>query len=177
MDSSDRLKGQTPSQIHSSLPMLPGSVTIASATQPATDGQLQTSPIHLDEPGNPPFNLWKQAYQQLGAREPSLIASFEGFLQKHYGFHRLSPTNDDFITKIVESSIEKNEARQLIPSIRRERRYSIRKAGENVIRTILWANDFISAAISSQPYAALAWSGVSVLLPVSDLQQSQAVIG
>ena len=170
MDSSDRLKGQLPSQIHSTLPFLPGSATTASATQHATDGQLQTSPVYVDEPANPPFNLWKQAYEQLKAREPSLIAAFEDFLQKQYGSHHLSPTNDDFITEVVESSVEKNEARQLVVRIRRER-ISIRKAGENVIRTILWANDFISAAISSQPYAALAWSGVSILLPVRYLQQ------
>ena len=158
------------SQIQRSLPILPGPATTGSTTQHATDGQRQTSLVHVDEPVNPPFNLWKQAYEQLKARDPSLIAGFEGFLQKHYGCHDSPPTNDDFITKVVESSIEKNDARDIVLHIGRER-ISTRKAGETVIRTILWANDFISAAISSQPYAALAWSGLSILLPVRDLQR------
>ena len=165
MDSVDHVQGRMLSQIQRSLPILPGPNNRESATQQAVDGQLQESPIHVDEPASPPFNLWQQAYAQLKAREPSLIARFEGFLQKHYGSHHLSPADDDFIAKVVESSIQKNEASDLVLSIGGER-ISVRKAGENVIRTISWAKEFISAAISSQPYAALAWSGVSILLPV-----------
>lgn len=32
-----------------------------------------------------------------------------------------------------------------------------------------WANDYISTALASNPYASIAWSGVSLLLPVGDL--------
>ena len=36
-----------------------------------------------------------------------------------------------------------------------------------VVGTIRWANDYISNALSANPYASLAWAGVSLLLPVS----------
>ena len=46
----------------------------------------------------------------------------------------------------------------------------VREQGERILKFILWSKDLVSAATSTQPYAALAWSGVSILLPVRFLQ-------
>ncbi len=42
----------------------------------------------------------------------------------------------------------------------------IRKQAEKLAKFLLWSKDIVKDAVSAQPYAALAWSGVSLLLPV-----------
>lgn len=37
------------------------------------------------------------------------------------------------------------------------------------MKIIVSVKDFVSSAVSSEPHAALAWAGVCVFLPVSDL--------
>ena len=41
-----------------------------------------------------------------------------------------------------------------------------REAAEKLIKILLWSDEIIKPALSTQPYAALAWSGISILLPV-----------
>jgi len=41
-----------------------------------------------------------------------------------------------------------------------------REAAEKLIKILLWSDEIIRPALSAQPYAALAWSGISILLPV-----------
>jgi hypothetical protein len=45
---------------------------------------------------------------------------------------------------------------------------AIRDQVETLAKFLLWSDKFVSAAVSSQPYAALAWTGVTLLLPVSE---------
>ncbi|KAJ0313343.1 hypothetical protein COL516b_000277 [Colletotrichum fioriniae] len=35
-----------------------------------------------------------------------------------------------------------------------------------VLAVVDWANDFVAKALVSNPYASIAWSGVSLLLPI-----------
>ena len=42
----------------------------------------------------------------------------------------------------------------------------IRKCFEQTIKVIFASKDYISSAVSVNPYAALAWTGISLLLPV-----------
>lgn len=43
----------------------------------------------------------------------------------------------------------------------------VKDAVHHALTVVLAAKDFVSAALTSQPIAALAWTGVCVLLPVS----------
>jgi len=70
------------------------------------------------------------------------------------------------VETIVKSKLQDREVDQLIINLGKEP-VKVREQGEKVIKFILWSNDIVSRALSAQPYAALAWSGVSVLLPVS----------
>src|SRR5580704_11914256 len=45
--------------------------------------------------------------------------------------------------------------------------YIIKEKVDKIVSAIIFAKDFITAAASLEPHAALAWAGVSVLLPVS----------
>ena len=71
----------------------------------------------------------------------------------------------ELIDTVVKKKLEDREKRQLLIHLH-EKPIKVREQGEKVIRFILWSNDFISTALSAQPYAALAWSGVSILFPV-----------
>ena len=50
---------------------------------------------------------------------------------------------------------------------------------KKIIEGILWSSTFIGTAVSAQPYAALAWSGVSIILPLllNNSRQNLAMIG
>jgi hypothetical protein len=43
----------------------------------------------------------------------------------------------------------------------------VKEVVESVVGIISWADDYISGALSTNPYASVAWGGVSLLLPVS----------
>jgi ankyrin repeat domain-containing protein 50 len=50
----------------------------------------------------------------------------------------------------------------------------VRKQVEVLTKFLLWSDPIVKAAVSAQPYAALAWSGVSLLLPVGKLPSPAA---
>ena len=46
------------------------------------------------------------------------------------------------------------------------RKVSIRQATDPAVKFVMFAKDFITSAVSSEPHAALAWAGICVFLPV-----------
>ena len=114
-------------------------------------------------------DLWVHAYEALKLREPDLVAAYERHLAQlapavtNSAHPSLSP---GLIETIAKSKLQDREADQWIVHLG-EQPVKVREQGEKVIKFILWSNGIISQAVSAQPYAALAWSGVSILLPVS----------
>lgn len=109
------------------------------------------------------------AYEAMKLRDPNLVADYERHLTSADSTHTasaLSYLSTEIIEAIVKPKLEDREANRLVLRLGREP-VKVREQGEKIIKFILWSNNFISAAISAQPYAALAWSGVSILLPVS----------
>jgi hypothetical protein len=43
----------------------------------------------------------------------------------------------------------------------------VRKQYDRVVGSVIWAKDLITQAVKPDPHAALAWAGVSIVLPVS----------
>lgn len=111
-------------------------------------------------------DLWILAYKALKLRDPDLVAAYERLLAPTpTDLAHLSP-NPEYIETIVKSKLQEREANQLVINLG-ERPVKVREQGEKIIKFILWSNGIVSQALSAQPYAALAWSGVSILLPVS----------
>ena len=113
-----------------------------------------------------PKDLWLQAYESLDLREPDLVAAYK---------RRLAPTSTnsadpslspELIETIINSNLQEREADQWVINLGKKP-VKVREQGEKVIKFIIWSKDIVSEALSAQPYAALAWSGVSILLPVS----------
>ena len=113
-------------------------------------------------------DLWQSAYKALEARNPDLVTGYK------LGLAALNDLQTDcaqislpnLIKIVVDKGLQDREKKRLVIHLG-EKPIKLREQGEKVIRFILWSNKFISAAASAQPYAALAWSGVSILFPVS----------
>ena len=113
-------------------------------------------------------DLWEHAYSNLKKRDPKLVLSFE----KHIiSGHISSMTATDpslsaeLIQTIAESKLTEQEANRWTIHFGGQS-IKVREQWDNIIKFIFWAKDSISAAVGAQPYAALAWASVSILLPV-----------
>ena len=121
------------------------------------------------EDGKQSRNLWMHAYEALKLRDPDLVTAYERHLTSADSSHTVSAfpsLNPKLIEAIIKVKLEDREANRLVVNLGRQP-IKVREHDEKILKFILWSNDFISAAVSIQPYAALAWSGVSILLPVS----------
>ena len=111
-------------------------------------------------------SLWAHAYKRLQKQQPDLIETFN----THLGLNTIDIDNQslnrskvDTIAEDALASIEKlNDSKRDTGTFTD----TIRKHFERIIKMIIASKDFISSAASLNPYAALAWTGVSMLLPV-----------
>jgi N-terminal domain of NWD NACHT-NTPase len=111
--------------------------------------------------------LWSEAYRIVKERELALVQSYE---------RNLSPNNTTFtspsqIQDAVKRSLDNREAHKIIITIA-GKSIKIREYGEKLVKFTMWSKDLISSAVSTEPHAALAWVGISLLLPVSLLRAS-----
>ena len=123
------------------------------------DGRLPTQATEALE------SLWERAYKSLEAREPDLVTNFERLLASENEIS-IDELNPKIIGDFAVSKLEDREARQIVFHVK-NRPIKIREQCEKVCRFILWSKDVVSSVVSAQPYLALAWSGVSILLPVA----------
>lgn len=114
-------------------------------------------------------DLWANAYKLLGNRNPGLVEHYDQYLKENHDFtvSGFSSSRPELIEAIVKSKLKDREDKKLVVSLGNTKKIHLREQGEKVVRVILWSNKFISDAVSSQPYVALAWSGLSILLNVS----------
>lgn len=111
-------------------------------------------------------DLWLQAYEALELREPDLVAAYKLVLDPTITNSADPSLSSKRIKTIIDSKLQDREADQWVVSLGKKP-VKVREQGEKVIKFILWSKDIVSQALTAQPYAALAWSGVSILLPVS----------
>jgi hypothetical protein len=127
--------------------------------------RIQTPPENTDDKIPRPLELkgiWKEAYEKLCKEEPELIEAFEKDLQQspatqHQGAASLSQIVQDKITNIERS------------------RWKVTVAGKEVtghdkvlriVEAIVSVKEAITAAVATEPHAALAWAGILLLLNV-----------
>ena len=112
-------------------------------------------------------SLWALAYDGLQQKNPELIKKFNYCL----GIS-IADTNDgNLIYPKIEGVAQKalKEIEQANKSKEKLNKTSaaIQTCFEQAVKVIIASKDFISSAVSANPYAVLAWTGVSLLLPVS----------
>ena len=113
-------------------------------------------------------DLWLQAYEALELREPDLVAACKRRLAPASTNSADPSLSPELIETIINSNLQDREADQWVINLGKKP-VKVREQGEKVIKFILWSSDIVSQALSAQPYAALAWSGVSILLPASSV--------
>lgn len=146
-----------------------------SATQPT----LQT-PIEQRPTAQPPDTvtptiianenisetLWSQAYKKLEENEAELVEGYKKHLGDLLNGPDSPPSNPATIATLVQQLQEDRQGKQWKLSFR-GKEHKIRDQVEKLAKLFVFSDAVIKQAVSAQPYAALAWSGVSVFLPVS----------
>lgn len=122
-------------------------------------------------------DLWLRAYQELGKREPELLEDYE----RHIGARQdldvpsadeSSPARSkllaspDTVKRILQTLQDERKSKQWKFSIR-SKNHKVKDQLERLVKLLALADGVIKQVTSAQPYAALAWSAVSILLPVS----------
>ncbi|KAE8315627.1 hypothetical protein BDV41DRAFT_530490 [Aspergillus transmontanensis] len=122
-------------------------------------------------------DLWKEAYEKIRKGNRGLVESYEEGLLK-LGLEcdkeqmRVNPCDSrtSQIQQLANQRIKEIGDRQLVVKIGGEEkvvRGEARQLAQRIVHGIVNVKDVISAAISSEPHAGLAWAGVLVILPVS----------
>lgn len=124
---------------------------------------------NLDDP-----ELWARAYTSLKTRQEQLVQEFEQYVKSLSSSDNSTPTGDDanerpFDAALVEEVYEKRkkelEDGQWGVKFHGQK-VVVRKQVERLFRFAIWSDKIITPALSAQPAAAMAWSAVSIALPV-----------
>ena len=127
----------------------------------ATDPSLpatELSPHEALKPANTEPSLWALAYQDLRQINPDLVEQF----------HCVSGIG--LLDDGVDTEMLARQALQAIDQVTRQRCHStsslVRRYYEQGVKVALASREFINPLIATNPYAAAAWTGMSLLLPV-----------
>jgi len=102
------------------------------------------------------------AYDRLQEQEPDLVSDYK----RHLGSHECDPLSSPESTKsVVQQLLDDRAKKQWRLPLGKD--IKVREEAEKLVKFLLWSDKIIKSALQTQPYAALAWSGVSILLPVS----------
>ncbi|KAF3407560.1 hypothetical protein DPV78_000940 [Talaromyces pinophilus] len=150
------------------------SVAQPANSSPASPPSAPAQPTASDTAAPPPshdIDPWTRAYEIFQNRQPELMADYK----KH-----LASLQDDVVASadlstprsvesIVKQLLEDREKKQWRVSLL-GKNIKIREQAERLTKFLLWSDPIVKNAVSAQPYAALAWSGVSLLLPCHALK-------
>ncbi|KAL7931996.1 ankyrin repeat-containing domain protein [Trichoderma chlorosporum] len=134
--------------------------------------ELQETPpsLHTKDNAISIRDLWNVAYERLRQEDEHLINAYEaGIRQSLSASISLTIGSNlsvrDRMDKILRSKMD--EVNQDSWKIRfRSSEVHTEDIVQPILSIIRWANEYISSALSSNPYASMAWAGVSLLLPV-----------
>ncbi|KAK8109197.1 ankyrin repeat protein [Apiospora sp. TS-2023a] len=143
-------------------------VPTVKGTGPSQTTPGQGPPKTVD--ANP--DVWPEAYEVFAGRVPDLAAAYHEHLSTISAADTSGPT-DHFTKKMspgwVNSVVDQLQEKRLKEQWGFEFRgkdIKIRAQIEKLAKVFVWCNGIVKDALSAQPYAALAWSGVSILFPL-----------
>lgn len=120
--------------------------------------------------------LWRRAYALLAEKQPDLVKDYGKHLQGD-----IDSVNDTNLSVLADPERIKASIANLLEA-REKRQWSIKLGGKTVkikdqvdalAKLLVWSDKIIKDALSAQPYAALAWAGVSVFLPLIEAGSKQ----
>jgi hypothetical protein len=127
--------------------------------------------------------LWNQAYDDLKRDEEQLIKDYQSVLSSDMSMTMITPT---LMTMGSSEERQQQMAALLARKVEETKKKTwklkfggkeipVKDVVESVVGIISWADDYISGALSTNPYASVAWGGVSLLLPVSPNHQNLSI--
>lgn len=138
-------------------------------------------------------DLWKKAYRNLYDENPKLVTAYLNIVLKDQAGDPSSDGNDngtgrglaqadaaevdaylkldkDQVCSFLAAKVEGAHSAQIRFKVReKEVVIDIQEQVDRIVKGIICAKDFIGATLSNEPHAALAWAGVCVVLPVSNI--------
>jgi len=153
---------------NTSLGRLSGTGPINETIEPSSKLPSQVAPVR------PIHELWDQAYDDLRAKEENLVKDYEATLSGNLktivgsttalsGFRIRREDQMKMVLKEKIEEVKKNTWKLKFSG----KEVPVKDLIEPVFGIIDWANNYIGNAVSANPYASIAWAGVSLLLPVS----------
>ena len=136
----------------------------AQPTSNSTSSSISPSTAASTSDDDTSQDLWAQAYEMACGREPDLMADYGRHLTARHDAAGLLSTPQS-VKPVVKQLLDDREMKQWRISLL-GRDIKVRKQAEKLAKFLLWSDDIVKSAVSAQPYAALAWTAVSVLLPV-----------
>lgn len=155
---------------HETTTMQPPGQVVSPALQPAKSiPASQTASEVNPRQASDDFDPWSRAYEILRTREPDLTRDYEKHLTSLQSDAATipGPFNSQSIESIVKKLLDDREKKQWRVSLA-GKDINVRDQCERLVKFVLWVDPVVKNAVSAQPYAALAWSGVSLLLPVNN---------
>ncbi|QYS97233.1 NACHT_N domain-containing protein [Trichoderma simmonsii] len=149
----------------SDVPSAPAPVPANKDPSPALPNVTATSTADdLSDEGN---ELWARAYTLAKEREKQLIEDYERHITSLEGVSvdgkSFSAPHD--VKAHVNQLLEIRQRKEIQVSIMGHD-ITMREQIEKLAKFLLWSDAIVKSAVSAQPYAALAWSGVSLFLPL-----------
>ena len=153
------------------MPRLFGSAQASNTVQ-----SLPVRPLVRHEAESRPDDLWDRAYEVLCKDNDSrkLMNAYEKILlselKNDHSFPAVAEdigtsTRERYMLALVEKKVKVVEDARWNFQLG-ERTIEVKTQIDRIVKAILFAKDFVSSAVSTEPHAALAWAGVCMLLPL-----------
>lgn len=137
----------------------------AQRTEPPAASPRNSAVSTARDPASVSEDLWARAYKALTEREPELIKDYEKHVEAVDGGASGVLTNPESVRALVKSLQERREKAQWKFSVR-SKDHKVSDQLEKLVKLLALADGVVKQSLSSQPYAALAWSTLSVFIPV-----------
>jgi len=165
-----------PPPIYSEIPIrenLPGQVVVSNIPT-ASNPNPKEGEGNLTCTDNPPppysphdSSIWARAFERFCEHNPELATDYA----KHISGDAANPDPKKPPSlrsiRFIMDQVQRHRAGKqwTIPLAGKD--INVREHAESFCKFLLWSDKIVKEALSAQPYAALAWTGVSILLPVS----------
>ncbi|KAJ5365438.1 hypothetical protein N7517_008324 [Penicillium concentricum] len=165
IDVADTQAKPADSSISNSTPNLPPFSSVSDKPT-LTDAPL----VETQKNGETRYEVWSRSFAMFQERDTGqeLVTAYTNYLASLQGED--TPTSIDFsnpesVEDVVKMLLADREQKQWKFHIR-SHNISVREQVEKLGKFLLWSDPLVKTAVSTQPLAALAWSGVSLILPL-----------
>ena len=121
-----------------------------------------------------PDRLWKRAYEDLKHREKEVLENYT----KAQRFENGTFQSAEHIHALIDRQLEERQLKQWVITLA-GKPLRLREIGDKIIQFIAVSKEMVATTATLDPHAALAWSGISLLLPLvlNTNVQNEAMLG